>query len=299
MSNSIPKKGMGWLRDLPDFRYYTLDNIVLQQKHKADAPVRKVMAQIEKAKRAPAKTSIDLRQWCSPIEDQENIGSCTAHAGVGLYEYYERRAFGNHINGSRLFLYKVTRNLLGWSGDTGAYLRTTMGAIALFGIAPEQYWPYDTTKYDIEASPFLYSFAKNFNALAYYRLDSADMRGSRLLNSIKDHLTKGLPMMFGFTCYSSLNYSEDGKIAFPDNTESIEGGHAVMAVGYDDKIEIVNPINKKKKTTGAILIRNSWGTSWGEEGYGWLPYEYILRDLADDWWAMTKASWIETGQFGI
>jgi C1A family cysteine protease len=74
------------------------------------------------AKAAPA--SVDLRAWCSPIEDQGNLGSCTANAGVGLLEYYERRAFGKHLDGSRLFLYKASRNLLGWTGDTGAYLRT-------------------------------------------------------------------------------------------------------------------------------------------------------------------------------
>ncbi|CAD7779147.1 MAG: hypothetical protein KCCBMMGE_00816 [Candidatus Methanoperedenaceae archaeon GB37] len=75
------------------------------------------------------------------------MGSCTAHAGVGLIEYYERKAFGTHIDASRLFLYKVTRNLLGWTGDTGAFIRTTMGAMVLFGVPPEKYWPYITRKH--------------------------------------------------------------------------------------------------------------------------------------------------------
>ena len=73
--------------------------------------------------------SVDLKEWCSPIEDQGELGSCTAQAGVALVEYFERRAFGKHLDASRLFLYKATRNMLHWTGDTGAFLRTTMGAI--------------------------------------------------------------------------------------------------------------------------------------------------------------------------
>jgi C1A family cysteine protease len=92
----------------------------------------------KKVKASPAST--DLRAWCSPIENQGSLGSCTANAGVGVVEYFERRAFGKHINASRLFLYKVTRNLLHLTGDTGAYLRSTMGALALFGVLPEEYW---------------------------------------------------------------------------------------------------------------------------------------------------------------
>ena len=75
----------------------------------------------------------DLRKWCSPVEDQKSLGSCTANAGVGMIEYFEKRATGKYIDASRLFLYMVTRNLLNFKGDTGAFLRSAMGAITLFG----------------------------------------------------------------------------------------------------------------------------------------------------------------------
>jgi C1A family cysteine protease len=303
-------KGKGWLHDLPDYRDYTpsTDRLTKEQKSKGvKLTVTELLAKMNegtaalkvKAKAAAKDTRADLRQWCSPIEDQGDIGSCTAHAGVGLYEYFERRAFGRYIDGSRLFLYKATRNLLGWDGDTGAYLRTTMAAMALFGIPPEKYWPYKEVDFDAEPSAFLYSYASNYQALLYYRLDGVGVTKPNLLEKVKDHLRNGLPLIFGFTCYSSLDLSDDGKIPFPDKDENVEGGHAVMAVGFDDDKKIVNPGNKDIETKGAILIRNSWGVGWGDKGYGWLPYEYILLGIASDWWSMTKAEWIDSKQFGL
>lgn len=176
-------------------------------------------------------TKVDLREWCSPVEDQGALGSCTAHAGVGLYEYFEKKAFGKYIDGSRLFLYKATRNLLGWEGDDGAYLRTTMAAMALFGIVPERYWPYKEFKFIEEPTAFLYSYAQNYQGLLYYWLDGRGIIKEQLLLNIKEHLRNSLPLIFGFTCYSSLDLAEDRRIPFPDRDENVEGGHAVMAVG--------------------------------------------------------------------
>ena len=108
--------GLGWHRDLPDIRDYSLKSKEVSSMFKKSA--------LMKATKAAAPNSKDLSSWCSSIEDQGSIGSCTAQAGVGLLEYYENRAFGRFLDASRLFLYKVTRNYLQLTGDTGAYLRS-------------------------------------------------------------------------------------------------------------------------------------------------------------------------------
>lgn len=283
------KRGMGWIPDYPDFRDYTEET----------EEVRSVLGAGRGMKARGLPPGVDLRQWCSPVEDQGSLGSCTAHAGVGVIEYYERKAFGRHIDASRLFLYKVTRNLMRMKGDTGAYLRTTMGAMVLFGVPPEGYWPYtdEERSFDKEPPAFCYAFAQNYQAIKYYRHDPPGIKGEEVLRRVKTYLSKGHPAMFGFTVYNSIEQAEKtGRIPFPSPRERIEGGHAVVAVGYDDRLKIRNHYGKVE-TTGALLIRNSWGRGWGEEGYGWLPYEYLLKGLAEDFWSVLKKEWIDTGQF--
>ena len=284
--------GLGWVRDLPDFRDYSPENEKIK-------PLLKKLNVLSTPASLPVK--IDLRAWCAPIEDQGALGSCTANAGVGMIEFYEKKAYGVWLDASRLFLYKATRNLLGWTGDTGAYLRTTMGAMALFGVPPEKYWPYKIASFDAEPTAFLYAFAQSFQALNYYRLDPVGTTPTNLLSQIKTNLAGNLPSMFGFTVYDSIsqaNGAGKGKIPFPCSTDKVAGGHAIMAIGYDDTLAIKNT-NGGKTTTGALLIRNSWGTSWGDVGYGWLPYEYVLKGLAVDWWTLISEKYVETTKFGI
>jgi C1A family cysteine protease len=290
MSEISAKLGLGWLPDYPDFRDYTTEQIAIKEMLTAVGA--------EKPLKVGLPPSADLRSWCSPIEDQGSLGSCTANAGVGMVEYFERRAFGKHIDGSRLFLYKATRNLLHWSGDTGAFLRSTMGALVLFGIPPEEYWPYVIADFEKEPTPFCYAYAQNYQAISYYRLDPHGTTPAVLLNQIKTNLSSGLPSMFGFTVYSSNSQAATtGLIPYPTKGEKIVGGHAVLAVGYDDNMKIKNTNPGGTETKGALLIRNSWGKGWGSAGYGWLPYEYVLKGLAVDWWSLLKSEWIDTGEF--
>jgi C1A family cysteine protease len=234
---------------------------------------------------------VDLREWCSPIEDQGQIGSCTAHAGVGLVEYSMRRASGTYLDASRLFLYKATRNLLRWQGDTGAFLRTTLKALVLFGVPPEEYYPYNTANFDDEPPAFTYAFAQSYQTINYLRLDPPGTNPQDMLRKIKTMLLAGFPSAFGFTVYSSLDQARyTGEIPYPQPGDRVTGGHAVMAVGYDDHKDIGG-------RQGAILIRNSWGAGWGQSGYGWLPYDYVLTGLAVDWWSVLKQEWVDTGHF--
>ena len=270
----------GWQRDLPDFRDYS---------HESEK-IAKIMhgSKALKVPKAGLAKSVDLTKFCPPIEDQETIGSCTANAGVGLLEYYEKRAFGRHLDASRLFLYKATRNLLHWTGDTGAYLRTTMKAMVLFGAPPEEYWPYDVSQYDVEPGPFCFAFGQSYQAIKYYRLDPPGTPRAKLLRRVKAWLAAGYPSMFGFTVYNFGNAK--GEIAFPGPSDRPVGGHAVVAIGYADARKI-------GKDKGALKIRASWGTGWGEKGYGWLPYKYVEAGLAVDWWTLVKSDYLSTKKF--
>lgn len=296
--------GMGWLPDYPDARDYKIDETKVSDKLKklGQKPVKAMLKEVGVADPAKVKTSttLDLREWCTPVENQGSLGSCTANAGVGLMEYYERRAFDTYINASRLFLYKATRNLLHWTGDRGAFLRTTMAAMVLFGVPPEEYWPYNIANFDEEPSSFCYAFAENYEAIQYFRLDPPALPKDLLLKRIKALLAAGLPSMFGFTVFNSIQQStnNDGEIPYPCRGERAVGGHAVMAVGFKDNKKIKNT-TCGKETTGALLIRNSWGTDWGESGYGWLPYDYVLNGLAIDWWCLLKNEWVAKKKFGL
>jgi C1A family cysteine protease len=284
-------RGMGWLPDWPDIRDYTAD-------HAQIAPLL-ARARLRAAKRKlPA--AADLRDWCPPIEDQGPIGSCTANAGVALVEYFERRAFGRHLDASRLFLYKATRNLLNLRGDTGAYLRSTMGALVLFGVPPERFWPYEPQALDAEPPAFCYAYAANYRTMSYFSLDPPGTRPEELVERIKAYLAGGVPSMFGFTVYSSIEQAgPDGEIPFPGANEKVAGGHALVAVGYDEARKIRNRERGSRETVGAFLVRNSWGVAWGKQGYGWLPYDYVRAGLAQDWWTLIKAEWVDSGEFGL
>jgi C1A family cysteine protease len=284
--------GTGWLPPMPDLRDYSAEH----------EDIKKIAKKLGLGGSKPSlPASVDLRAWCSPIENQGSLGSCSAHAGMGIVEYFERRAFGNHIDGSRLFLYKVTRNLMQVTGDTGAWLRNVMGALCLGGVPAEKYWPYNVATFDNEPPAFVYAVADNYEALQYFCHDpqGTNVAPATVLATVKQYLAAGIPSMFGFFGFPSFNNTNvAGGIPYPCPGESAQWGHAIDAIGYDDSKKITNT-KCNKQTTGALLIRNSWGTGWGEKGYGWLPYDYVLNKLAIDFWSLLGMEWIDTKQFGI
>jgi C1A family cysteine protease len=301
--SGVPHKvGTGWLAPQPDLRDYTpLHRQIANFNKKLKFPTRETKTSTLTGLRSPLKSSVDLREWCSPIENQLELGACTAHAAAGIVEYFEKRAFGKHIDASRLFLYKTTRNLMQVLGDTGAWLRETMAALVLCGVADEKYWPYKVKDFDKEPGGFVYALAENYSTLKYFCHDplGSEMPAPSVLDSVKKYLDAGIPSMFGFWGFSSFEDSDQpGDISYPCKGENAEWGHAVMVVGYDDN-HIISNLRCKTETKGALLIRNSWGKGWGDNGYGWLPYDYVLNGLALDFWSILDMRWIDTGNFGL
>lgn len=275
--------GRGWLPDPPDHRDWKLRHGNVRRRLRHVLPITSLSART--SRKAPSSAAFptvgdlkaDLRHWCSPIEDQGRIGSCTAQATVGALEYFERKTRGQHVDASRLFLYRATRKFLGWEGqgDTGAFVRSAIKSLRLFGTCPERYWPYDESAWDAEPAAFHYAYAQNFKAVEYFKL-SLDT------DELKSCLDSGLPFIFGFTCFSSLDDPETadtGIIPYPKPQDSMTGGHAVLAVGYTDS---------------HVLIRNSWSTGWGDDGYGYLPWTYFdaYHALAGDCWVLLNADWV-------
>ncbi len=289
--------GTGWLPPLPDLRDYT------DEKPELADLVKKIGFDPQGAVEPALPENTDLTEWCAPIENQKTLGACSAHAAVGMVEYFAKRAHQKYLDGSRLFIYKATRNLMGTIGDTGAWLRNAMGALSLCGVPPEKYWPYTDAKPDFDAEPpaFVYAVADNFEALRYFCHDPAQntIPADQVLASVKKYLAAGIPAIFGFFGFPSFGQTDvPGGIPYPAPDESAQWGHAVMAVGYDNGIKITN-LKSNQTTVGALKIRNSWGTEWGQSGYGWLPYDYVLNRLAIDFWSLLRMEWLDTNQFGL
>ena len=196
---------------------------------------------------------------------------------------------------------------MGLSGDTGASLRDTMRALITCGVPPEEYWQYTEKDPDFDQDPptFVYAVAQNYKVLKYFRHDPFDKNvpPERVLESVKKYLAAGIPSMFGFHGFPSYRVESVwslGEFPFPCPDEYRVMLHAIVAAGYDDNKLIRNPLCGKE-TTGALLIRNSWGIEkgWGEKGYGWIPYEYVLCRLALDFWSLLSMEVVDSGRFGF
>jgi C1A family cysteine protease len=240
----------GWLPDRPDQRdlYYTA----------IAAPPKKM------------PSSVDLRPACSSVENQGQLGSCTANALAGNLEFLEKQTGMPATDLSRLFIYYNERALEGnVSQDSGAMIRDGIKTLAKQGVCEESRWPYVTTKFSVKPPAACYQQGLQHQITSYHRIVT--------LQEMKMCLAEGYPFVFGFTVYESFEspaVAKSGRLNLPKLSEKSLGGHAVMAAGYDD-------------ATKRFLIRNSWGADWGMKGYFTIPYAYLdNRNLSDDFWTI-------------
>lgn len=246
------RPGYGWQPDLPDHRDFLYVQVL---------PVLVTLP-----------PSVDLRPTCSPVENQGQLGSCTANALAGALEFLERKDNVKFVDLSRLFIYydeRVLEHTI--KSDSGAQIRDGIKTLAKQGVCPEKEWPYNIAKFAVKPTTACYKDALKHQINSYHRIVT--------LNEMKTCLADGFPFVFGFTVYESFESPEvaqSGVVNMPLSGERVLGGHAVLAVGYDDS---------QKRFT----VRNSWGTSWGQKGYFTLPYEYLEdRNLSDDFWSIRR-----------
>ena len=245
-------KRYGWVPDLPDAR-----------DHMYAAPVAMVA-------KLPAK--VDLRPHCPPIYDQGQLGSCTGNAIAGAVQFdREKQHLTPDFVPSRLFIYYGERVMEGTvDTDSGAIIRDGIKVVAKQGVPPESDWPYDITKFADKPPPIAFEDALKDRAVSYSRLVQS-------LTQLKGCLASGFPFVFGFTVYESFesqHVAQTGTVPMPAAGESVLGGHAVLAVGYDESHH-------------RFIVRNSWGTGWGMKGYFTMPYTYLTeRNLSSDFWTI-------------
>jgi C1A family cysteine protease len=168
--------------------------------------------------------------------------------------------------------------------------------LRLYGAPPDEYWPYNISKFDQVPAWDMGMLGQSFQVVNYFRLDKGVPADQSLVTRMKQYITSGFCLGIGFTVFSSYSQSNTngGYFPYPQPTESVEGGHAVTLVGYDDA-----------KEGGCFRLVNSWGTDWGSKGFGWIPYKYFTNNrdangpLADDIWAILKLEYLDTGEFGF
>lgn len=251
----MPQHTYGWKPQLPDFR---------DHQFKLTSPITNL------------PSLVDLRPHCPPVYDQGQLGSCTANAAAGAYEFDLLRQGLTDFTPSRLFIYYNERKLDGdIRQDAGSQLRTAAKTLNQTGVCDEKLWPYIEKKFKNKPTKKCFTAAVAHKTVSYQAIDNTN------INLIKQCLASGSPIIFGFSVYESFEseqVAKTGLMPMPLRSEQLLGGHACMIVGYDD-------------SKSYAIARNNWGADWGDKGYFYVPYQFLTNsNLASDFWQITSVS---------
>ena len=220
--------------------------------------------------------SIDLTPEMPRVYDQGQLGACTGNALAGLYQFLLMKEGLPSFVPSRLMIYWGERQIEGdVSQDSGANGDDGMTFLANKGVCPESLWPYDVAQFAVEPPKAAWASAYHHKIGGAVTIADGDMLG------VRSCLASGYPIAFGFTAFAGLQSdaaAKTGIIPLPAKGEQPIGGHEVVLVGYDDSAR-------------TFKIRNSWSSSWGDKGYGYMSYDYIGdKTLAGDFRSATHAA---------
>ncbi len=250
----------GWKKDVPDARDFLLKSLPAMPGAKLSRPA-----------------AVDNSNKCTGIEDQGQLGSCTANMFAGIVEYNDVRWLpkANRNRASRLFQYYATRLIEGTvDQDSGASIRDAIKAGATYGVGREADWWYNISKFTVKPPQSIWDTASRHKINSYHRIADGD------LETMKQTLASGYLIGFGFEVHSNFmtqDMATNGVLHRPDPNDKVEGGHAVVLVGYDD-------------VRGAFKVRNSCGKGWGIKGYFFMDYDYVAdTNLCNDFWVVNTA----------
>ena len=284
----MPRHSYGWRKDKPDQRDFIydphlVDGIIKEEAVKSN-PISNFISWLVSLFRPASSTpsnpcgnvnqTVDLRSQDSPIVDQGQLGSCTANALAGALAFLEKKDSLPDQAFSRLFIYfneRAIENTV--SSDSGAEIRDGIKTLASQGACFETTWPYTISEFAVQPPAGAYSEAANHEILQYFSITN--------LCDMKACLDAGFPFVFGITVYDSFESSQvasSGVVPMPTAWETVLGGHAIMAIGYNDD-------------TQTFICRNSWGTGWGQTGYFTIPYAYLTNsNMASDFWTIRRGT---------